>query len=133
VAVRDRSQRFALDLWARRRGLEQPEDPKAAAAARYDCDRFSCVPISTAPTRVALWWGRRAPSANRVAGLCARAEVVVLRSGEGADHPACRGRLVLDEHDFAWGRAAEVFRTPDGWRIAWAEPVAGRRPWSHRL
>jgi competence protein ComEC len=68
-----------------------------------------------------------------VAALCARAEVVVLRSGEAAGRPDCQGRLVIGERDFAWGRAAEVFRTPGGWRVAWAEPVAGRRPWSHRF
>jgi competence protein ComEC len=131
--VRDRSQRFAFELWARRRGLTEPADAKARAGALYNCDRSSCSPTLGTGPRVALWWGRRAPGAERAAALCSNADVVVLRSGEAPSGPACAGRLVIGERDFAWGRAAEVFRTADGWRVGWAEPLSGRRPWSHRL
>ena len=31
------------------------------------------------------------------------------------------------------GGAAELYRRPDGWRIAWAQPLRGDRPWSHLL
>lgn len=131
--VRDRAQRFAFDLWARRRGLTEPADAKSQTETLYDCDRFSCAPLSRDGTRVALWWGRRAPKPDQAAALCRNADVVVLRSGEGPSSPACAGRLVIGERDFAWGRAAEVFKTPAGWRMVWAEPLSGQRPWSHRL
>jgi len=123
------TQAFSFELWARRRGLEPPKDPAAAAAQMFDCDRSACVPLETAPVQVAGWWRRTPPSAERLAELCRSAEVVVLRSGEGGG-PACRGRLVIGEKALAAGGAAEVYRAGDGWRIVWSQPMRGRRPWS---
>jgi len=42
----------------------------------------------------------------------------------------CRGVLVLRPADFAAGGAAELFRDKAGWRIAWSQPLRGRRPWT---
>ena len=44
---------------------------------------------------------------------------------------ACAGRLVLTASDFDAGGAAELYRRPaGGWRIVWAQPLRGRRPWT---
>jgi len=132
LVIRGGSQRFAAELWTRRRGLIEPADSPARREAAYRCDRFSCIPAGGLEPRVALWWGRRAPGPERWPDLCRSADIVIARSGDPSAAPACQGRLVLGERDFAWGRAAEIHRDGAGWRIAWAEPLNGRRPWSHR-
>jgi competence protein ComEC len=115
---------FAVDVWSRRRGLEiAPRDPDA-----WRCDRTSCLPVGRGPLAVA--WGRRAPSADRLAELCAAAEVVAVRAVVTALPPACDGRLVLDGEDWARGGAVELWRTPDGWRALRVADLRGDRPWS---
>lgn len=123
VLLRPESRRFAADLWARRRGLVLPEDG-AAPDARFACDRRQCLPLAQAP--IAGWWGKKPPSAEQLAALCERADVIVVRSAGGE----CPGRLVLDKADFERGGSAELYRTPTGWRIVWAQTLRGERPWS---
>ncbi|MEO6341127.1 MAG: ComEC/Rec2 family competence protein, partial [Caulobacteraceae bacterium] len=129
LVVRERGQRFAADLWSRRSGLAEPMDADAQRSARYDCDRFSCTPLSGPSPRLAIWFGRKAAPPWQLDALCRSADIVVLRAGEAS--AACDGRLVVGGADLAWGRAAEIRRDGSGWRIAWAEPLHGRRPWSH--
>ena len=124
--VRERGQRFAADLWSRRIGLTE-----ADAASRYDCDRFACIPLSGSGPRLALWFGRKPPPPQRLGELCRSATIVVLRAGEGEASAACDGKLVVGGKALAWGRAAEIRRDGAEWKIAWAEPLHGRRPWSH--
>ena len=120
VLLRPESRRFAADLWARRRGLSVDE-----AAQRFACDRRSCAPLEDG--LIAGWWGKKSPTAEQLAALCERAEVVVVRS----DAPGgCEGRLVLDRADFERGGSAELYRTPQGWRIVWAQELRGERPWT---
>jgi competence protein ComEC len=130
VPLRD-TQAFAFELWARRRGLAIPADPKAAAAPLFGCDRDACTPLAAAPLRLAGWWRRVPPSAADLAELCAGAEVVVLRTGEGTS-PLCQGRLVLGRQELAKGGAAEIYRTRQGWKVVWAQPLRGDRPWSRQ-
>ena len=78
---------------------------------------------------LAIWWTRREPKPDRLAELCARADILVLKAE--VDLPrACRGALVMRPADFAAGGAAEVFKTRSGWRIAWSQPLRGHRPWT---
>ena len=56
---------------------------------------------------------------------------MVLRRGEAAA-PSCAGKLVLGERALAAGGAAEVYRTPQGWKVEWAQTIRGTRPWSVR-
>jgi competence protein ComEC len=120
ILLRPESRRFAADLWARRRGLTIDEE-----AERFTCDRRSCVPAGEEP--IALWSARKAPTADQLASLCERAEVIVVRS----DAPSgCEGRLVLDRTDFQRGGSAELYRAEGGWRLVWAQDLRGRRPWS---
>jgi competence protein ComEC len=125
------TQRFGYELWSRRRGFEPiPEDQaQARIDALFGCGRDDCLPLAAAPVKLAGWWRRIPPSPDQLAELCQRAEVVVLRTGEGA----CPGRLVLTQGALRSGGAAELYRTPAGWRIVWAQPLRGRRPWSMQV
>lgn len=121
VPARPESRRFALDVWSRRRGLAIDG---AASPELFDCNRRRC--LATGAGEVAHWNQRRAPNADVFAELC-RAKVVVLRSPTPGD---CPGVLVLDAADFEAGGSAELYRQGDHWRIVWAEPLRGRRPWT---
>ena len=128
VLLRTDAKRFGAELWARRRGLEP------AAWNLYACDKRTCAPQPGAPVRLALAWSRKTPDAETLSGLCARAEVVVVRGPAPARAPPlCADTVLLTAEDFARGGAAELYRRPDGWRIAWAQPLRGDRPWSHML
>ncbi len=136
VLMRPRSQRFAFELWAKRRGYAfdpAGEEAQASADVRFSCKRSACTPVDGGATPVAAWFGLRAPDAQAVDALCAAAPVVVLRTGAVpplADAPRCRGRVVLDEDDLARGGSPELWRARGGWRVLWAEAVRGDRPWT---
>jgi competence protein ComEC len=128
VLLRTDAKRFGAELWARRRGLEP------AAWSLYACERRVCAPAPGAPVRLALTWSRKTPDAQTLSGLCASAEVVVVRAAAPERiPPLCAETVLLTAEDFAKGGAAELYRRPDGWRIAWAQPLRGDRPWSHSL
>jgi competence protein ComEC len=128
VIVRPGVRQFAVDVWTRRRGLQAVDRP----AERWTCGRFSCAPETSGP--VALWWGRRAPSAEQLDALCRSAPVVSVRGELAALPPSCEGRLVLDGLDYARGGAVELKRegpaAANRWRALWVSDVRGDRPWS---
>ncbi|HTK34988.1 MAG TPA: ComEC/Rec2 family competence protein [Caulobacteraceae bacterium] len=126
-----KTQAFSVQLWGRRRGLDLPADPAAAAAPLFDCNRDACFPLAAAPVRLVTWQRRIPPSADALDALCRAGEVVVLRRGEGTS-PACAGKLVLGERALAAGGAAELYHGPDGWTVVWAQTLRGTRPWSVR-
>lgn len=138
-AVRDRGQAiffrpdvklFAAQVWARRRGLDIPIAMLAARDAAYACDRWSCAPRAggTAPQVAAIWTRRESTVDKTLPGLCDRADVLIVR-GE-ADASTCPRVLTLSATDFARGGSAELYREPGGWRIVWAQPLRGVRPWT---
>jgi competence protein ComEC len=120
---------FGAELWARRRGLA-PQETEAARDAEFDCDRWSCAPRPGAPLAVGAAWNLRRPLApGRLADLCRRSELVILRN----DFPpeSCPAPLVLTGADFRERGSAELYRKPKGgWRVVWAQDLRGRRPWS---
>ncbi len=122
---------FAAQVWARRRGLEQPADPLAARNADYDCDRWSCMPRTGASApRVAAAWTRRSSTVDKkLPAFCAYSEVIILRGD--ADPAACPKALLLTARDFERGGSAELYRQAGGrWRVVWAQPLRGDRPWT---
>ncbi|MBE7218776.1 MAG: ComEC/Rec2 family competence protein, partial [Caulobacteraceae bacterium] len=136
VLARPRSQRFAFELWAKRRGLTFPpagDDAQASADALFACARSACTPAAPGAA-VASWYGLKPPPPERVDALCASAPLVILRTGlmpPLTQAPACRGRVVLDATDLARGGAAELWRAPGGgWRVGWAQDLRGDRPWT---
>lgn len=123
VILRPGVGQFGTDLWSQRRGLTPQPRPEAG----WSCTRFACWSPG-AP--VAIWWGRRTPSPDQIAPLCAASAVVSLRAPAPVLPPACDGRLVLDGVDYARTGSLELWRTPSGWRAVTAAEVRGDRPWS---
>ena len=128
VLLRTDAKRFGAELWARRRGLEP------ATWSLYACDKRVCAPALGAPVRLSLAWSRKTPDAETLSGMCVASEVVVIRGpAPPRVPPLCADAVLLAAEDFARGGAAELYRRPDGWRIVWAQPLRGERPWSRRL
>lgn len=128
IPLRPSAKAFALGFWSRRRALDMPQ---AGDTARRDqlfaCDRWSCAPSGQSPEwSVAAAWSKRSPDTERLAELC-RANLVILRSSLIAP---CDASAVLDARDFARGGSAELWRTPEGWNVRWANDFRGRRPWT---
>jgi competence protein ComEC len=129
VTLRVGVRSYATQLWAQRQGLAIPADMARARGALFDCDYWSCVARPGVSPSLAIWWTKRKPKPDRLAELCARADILVLKAA--ITLPAtCRDAIVLRPGDFASGGAAEVFKAPRGWRIAWSQPLRGQRPWS---
>jgi competence protein ComEC len=119
---------FGAELWARRRGLT-PLETEAERDARFDCDRWSCGPRTSAPIRVAAAWNLKRPLKDgRLEALCGGADLVILRNDFRPE--SCPAPLVLTGRDFAAGGSAEIYRSGSGWRIVWAQDLRGRRPWT---
>ncbi|MEO8927705.1 MAG: ComEC/Rec2 family competence protein [Caulobacteraceae bacterium] len=121
---------YATQLWAQRRGFALTADSAAAQVFQqgfFDCDRKGCVPIGAARPAIAAWWTKRAPSAERARRLCAGTDILIFRAEAP---PPCPGAIVLTRTDFDQGGAVEVFAAPDGWRLAWSQPLRGDRPWT---
>ena len=129
VALRPGVRAYATGLWAQRRGLAIPADMARARGALFDCDYWSCAARPGVTPAVGVWWTRRKPKPERLAQLCAGSDILVLRA-EAPLPPACREALVLRPANFAAGGAAEVYPAGRGWRVVWAQPLRGQRPWS---
>ncbi len=120
---------FASNAWATRRGLLAPFDPQAEADLAFDCDRSACAPRPGVSPALGAWWSRRPVPPGRLAALCRASDILVVRGPPPAPD-ACPGALVLTQAAFTRGGSAEIFAGPSGWRLAWAQDIRGRRPWS---
>ena len=129
IALKPDKRAYATQLWAQRRGFTLPEDATVAQKAAFDCNRNHCSPLSGTHPALAGWWTIRQPKPDQVETLCAGAEIVVTRATTDLS-PACAHALVLSPRDFAKGGAAEVFKDSGGWRVEWAQPIRGQRPWT---
>jgi competence protein ComEC len=113
VALKPLTRVYATQTWAQRRNLRLPAEPEAAVRALFDCDRTACSPYGSAHPAIAAWWTKRPPKPERLAKLCARADILILR----ADVPLpweCRGIRVLGRA--AWRRGGDISRV--GRRLA---------------
>ena len=130
IALKPGKRTYATQLWAQRRGLTLPLDAGAAQAADFDCDRQACAPHDGVKPAIAAWWTVRQPKLDRLDVLCRSAEILVLRADIDPP-PSCAGVTVLRPADFARGGAVEIFAVPmGGYRLSWAQPARGDRPWS---
>ena len=93
----------------------------------FDCNRRRCLPKADDPLRLAAWWTRRTPSDADMEHLCRDADFVLLRGDEVP--PGCAAH-VLTGADFARGGSVEIYRAARGWRLNWANPMRGDRPWT---
>lgn len=130
VALKPLTRVYATQAWAQRRNLRLPAEPEAAVRALFDCTRTECAPSPAAHPAIAAWWTKRPPKPERLARLCAHADILILR----ADVPLpweCRDVRVLGRAAFARDGAAEIFPARGGgWRLTWSQPLRGRRPWT---
>ncbi len=123
---------FTAQVWARRRGLLEPSDHQMARDSLYQCGRWSCVPSAAGAPSVAAIWTRRVSAFEHRAESYCDADILILRGR--SDNSSCHHSLVLDAEDFRAGGAAELYRRPSGgWRIVWAQPLRGDRPWTHSV
>jgi competence protein ComEC len=129
VALKPLTRLYATQTWAQRRNLHLPAEPEAAVNALFDCDHSACAPHAFTRPAIAAWWTKREPKPDRLAQLCERADILILRAD--ADLPAaCDGVRVLRRASFARGGAAEIYPAPGGWRLVWSQPLRGVRPWT---
>jgi competence protein ComEC len=129
VALKPQTRIYATQAWAQRRGLRLPAEPESAVRALFDCDRSACTPhISTKPA-IAAWWTKREPKPERLAALCEHAEILIIRARTPLPS-SCRDVRVFGLEAFRRGGAAEIFGAPGGWRVVWAQPLRGERPWT---
>jgi competence protein ComEC len=128
VALKPGKRLYATQLWAQEHMLAAPADPAAAQARLFDCDRKACAPIGGARPALAAWWSTRAAPAERLTALCAKADILVSRAAVATG--TCRAPIILGPDAFAAGGAAEVYPAGRGWRIVWAQPLRGQRPWT---
>ena len=129
VVVRPGIRSYATDLWAQRHGLGAPADMARARTALFDCDYWSCAPKPVFRPALGVWWTRRKPHPDRLEALCRNSDILVLRAA--VDLPgACSRDRVLTLADFEKGGSAEIYAGRTGWRIVWAQPLRGRRPWT---
>ena len=129
IALKPDKRAYATQLWAQRRGFSIPGDAASAQKAAFDCDRKHCSPLSGTEPALAAWWSARPPKPEDAEALCAGAQIIVTRAIFNSP-PACSRALILGPRDFARGGAAEVYRGASGWRVEWAQPIRGERPWT---
>ena len=129
VALKPQTRIYATQAWAQRRGLRLPAEPESAVRALFDCDRSACAPrVSTYPA-IAAWWTKREPKPERLAALCEHAEILIIRASTPLPY-SCRDVRVFGREAFRRGGAAEIYAAPGGWRVVWAQPLRGERPWT---
>lgn len=129
VVVRPGVRTYAVELWARRRGLTPVDRPDAG----WTCARLACAPEKPQAVPVALWWGRRAPDTAQMDALCRVAPVISVRATMIDLPQSCADRLVLDGIDHARGGAIELWRDgrrEDRWLAIRVSDVRGDRPWA---
>jgi competence protein ComEC len=128
VALKPGKRLYATQLWAQKHGFSLPSDPAAAQVKAFACDRWGCAPTGVARPALATWWGKRPPKPERLQALCANAEILVIRAPISPGD--CRAPLILGPEAFTRGGAADIYATPNGWRLVWSQPERGWRPWS---
>ncbi|MDP8916446.1 MAG: ComEC family competence protein [Pseudomonadota bacterium] len=124
--MRPGRQAFASDLWGRRRGLT------AAEPAAFQCDRLACASPGASPA-ISSSATKKPPKPAVWTRLCARADIVLLKSRAAPPPGLCPGALILGPDAFQRGGSAEVWARPEGgWRLVWAQDLRGVRPWTAR-
>ncbi len=129
IALKPDVRAYAVGQWAQRRALTLPADPDAATATAFDCTRLACRPLGPFHPAIAAWWTKRAPRPEVLGALCAGADILILRASV-TPPAACTDVTLLTRADFDRGGAVEIYPSGEGWRLDWAQPYRGERPWS---
>ncbi len=123
VAMRPDRRQFAFESFAQHRGLAL-----AGPGDHFQCSRDMCVGPADSHPRLAAWFTRRRPSAQRLVELCD--SDILLLSAPVPVPGECRRPLLLRPETFRRFGAAEVLRQGRGWRLDWTAPHRGDRPWT---
>ena len=129
VTLKPDKRAYATGVWAQRRALIIPANAQIAQESAFECDTNGCTPLGAARPAIGAWWTKRKPGEDRLETLCERSDILILRAP--VDPPAsCKDVIVLRKLDFEIGGAAEIYPARRGWRIEWAQPLRGKRPWT---
>jgi competence protein ComEC len=130
VAMKPTTRLYATGAWAQRRGLRLPAEPEVATQALFDCDRSACAPHAFTHPAIAAWWTKRRPKPERLAVICRNADILILRATVDELPWPCSRLRVFGRSAFARGGAAELYAAPGGFKVVWAQPQRGQRPWT---
>jgi competence protein ComEC len=129
VLLRPTEKLFGAQLWANRRGLKIAQEGEAVRDSHFDCGRTACRSVADDAPRLSMWWTLRKPKVADLDLLCESADILVLKAPVAVP-PNCTQILVLTPADFARGGSVEVYPSKAGWRLQWAQPLRGQRPWT---
>lgn len=129
VLMRPNDKLFGAQLWANRRGLHLPDDGMLARNQHFDCGRTACRSVLADHPRISIWWTVRRPKPEILDDYCRASDILVMKAQ--VDLPeSCAAVTVLSPKDFARNGSLEVFPNGPGWRLQWAQPLRGQRPWT---
>jgi competence protein ComEC len=129
VLMRPNDKLFGAQLWANRRGLHIDAEGLPVRNAHFACGRTACRSITSDSPRLSVWWTIRKPKAADLDAFCQSSDILVMKA-DVALPPACDGVTVLSPIDFRTKGSAEIYPEGNGWRLSWAQPLRGDRPWT---
>jgi competence protein ComEC len=130
ILMRPNDKLFGAQLWANRRGLKIADDGLPIRNDHYACARTACRSIANDTPRLSVWWTIRKPKAADLEAFCASSDILVMKA-DVVPPPSCDGVAILRPVDFRSKGSAEIFPAKGGaWRVTWAQPLRGDRPWT---
>jgi len=123
IPMRPDRRQFAFESFAQHRGLTI-----APTSAHFQCARDLCLGPPDAHPRLAVWFTRRRPSAERLRQLC-DSDILLLTAPVPLPED-CRRPLLLRPDAFRRHGAAEILQEGASWRLDWTHPHRGDRPWT---
>jgi len=129
IAMRPERRKFAFESFAQHRGLSvDGSTPAEILPPHFTCGRDMCLGPADAHPRLAAWFTRRKPSAERLQELC-DSDILML-TAPVAVPPDCARPLLLRPATFQRFGAAEIVGRPTAWRLDWTSTHRGERPWT---
>lgn len=123
IPMRPDRRQFAFESFAQHRGLTV-----VAAPDHFQCGRDLCLGPPGAHPRLAAWFTRRRPSAERLRQLC-DSDILLLTAPVPVPDD-CRRPLLLRPGAFRRYGAAEILKQGASWRLDWTGSHRGDRPWT---
>ena len=130
ILMRPNDKLFGAQLWANRRGLKIAAEGLPLRNAHFDCVRTACRSNASDRPRLSVWWTIRKPKPADLEAFCQASDILVMKA-DVALPDSCTGVTVLRPGDFAANGALEIYPAGRNWRLEWAQPIRGDRPWTH--
>ena len=129
VLMRPNDKLFGAELWANRRGLHLAPVGLPVRNLHYECARTACRSTVKDAPRLSMWWTKRKPKLAELEAFCASSDILVMKADVELPE-SCAGVTVLRPADVAAGGSVEIYPAGQGWRLSWAQPMRGVRPWT---